>query len=610
MGIGNYFIDLTGSSDSSGSSGIEYIIDPPKASLESIANRFKRKRGDSMQVEEKKSFLKPEHTGQSLTVLLSKTLGQEDFVSVDGNESTTTSASTAEPDQSINNEPVLSPQQSQILSRILEGESFFFTGSAGTGKSVLLRAIIQAFRQKEMEEELLNPVDTEKLTFLKHIKKSRGSVKDQVQRWKLAVTASTGMAGVNIGGSTVHSWAGIGLGKGKEVDLAKSVKTSKHASERWRSTSALVIDEISMIDGDLLDKLDYIGRQLRENDYPFGGIQLIISGDFFQLPPVDKIGTPKFAFEAKVWSKLFSSGNMASLTRVFRQRDNRFVKVLESMRRGIVTQDDIKLLQSLKRPIADANNIQPVGLYPQKQMVESINMKRLSDLSGEERMYTAYDAPGWTVAGSPISQEEATRKLNTNTIWPQHLSLKLGAQVMLVMNMNDGTLVNGSTGIVVDFMTPEKAYNIGALLTGSNTSPYLDKRHEFPLVRFATSKYACRPKPKVVLVPLMTVDCMTPAGHPEATRHQIPLILAWALTIHKSQGQTIERVRIDLEKTFAEGQAYVAISRAVSLEGLEIHNFSSSHVRVHPKVIEWAKPFEEAQADEEEWSKVIEDLES
>ncbi|KAK7012812.1 PIF1-like helicase-domain-containing protein [Favolaschia claudopus] len=185
----------------------------------------------------------------------------------------------------------LSQEQTQILRLAEEGHSLFYTGSAGTGKSVLLREIIKALRKKHSKND------------------------DAV-----AITASTGIAACNIGGVTIHSFAGIGLGIESAEDLAQKIRKNKKSSSRWLRTKVLIIDEVSMLDGDLFDKLSRIGSILRKKIQPFGGIQLIVTGDFFQLPPVTKGGAEtKFAFEATLWKQAIS--RTFNLTKVFRQHD-------------------------------------------------------------------------------------------------------------------------------------------------------------------------------------------------------------------------------------------------------------------------------------------------
>ncbi|WVW86550.1 hypothetical protein I302_108600 [Kwoniella bestiolae CBS 10118] len=500
-------------------------------------------------------------------------------------------------------DPPLSAQQEEILCRILNGENYFFTGSAGTGKSVLLRAIIKAFRQREADER--NDKEDKWKRYLSG--EDRNGQGNEVKRWKLGVTASTGMAGVNIGGSTVHSWAGIGLGELPAQKLYENILRNKITAKRWKSTGALIIDEVSMIDSKLFDKLEFIARKIRKTEKPFGGIQLILSGDFFQLPPVTKghINNCSFAFEALSWSKVIPRENMTSLTRVFRQKENRFVDILESMRKGFIKPQDVEVLRGLARDVKYPEGIEPIGLYPQKAEVAAINSARLEALETPLQIFSSFDVPGTNSHGWALDSRQATECLNRNTIWPQDLELKVGALVMLVTNMQDGVLVNGSTGTVVDFMTLSEASAVNIHPAAGNYGSAPDPKVAWPVVEFIPSKHASGKVAKRVVVPQMSVDVLNAAGRAEATRHQIPLILAWALTIHKSQGQTLERVKIDLNNIFVEGQTYVAISRAVSLDTLQLLNFSAHKVMAHSRVIEWAKPFEQEQKDEEEWDELL-----
>ncbi|WRT69352.1 uncharacterized protein IL334_006336 [Kwoniella shivajii] len=497
-------------------------------------------------------------------------------------------------------DPDLSPQQQEILRRIMDGENFFFTGSAGTGKSVLLRAIVKAFKEHERAEEA--KVEEGWRRYLS------GQDKDQEKggrkRWKLGVTASTGMAAVNIGGTTLHSWSGIGLGELPAQKLYENILRNKITAKRWRTTGAVVIDEISMIDAKLFDKLEIIGRKLRGSSAPFGGLQIILSGDFFQLPPVTKGSSINcnFAFEAESWNRVIPKENMTALTRVFRQKEDKFVKILESMRRGTISHGDVDILRGLKRDVEYPEGIEPVGLYPQKAEVTSINLARLEALDTSLKVFMSCDIPGVNSRGFALDDRQATESCNKNTIWAQELELKVGALVMLV---TDGVLVNGSTGTVVDFMTLSEAKAAEIYPPANNSGSNPDQKVAWPVVEFVPSKYASGRLAKKVIIPQMQVDVLNAWGSPEATRHQIPLILAWALTIHKSQGQTLERVKIDLNNIFVEGQTYVAISRAVSLDTLQIMNFSASKVMAHNRVIEWARPFEQEQEEEEEWDDLM-----
>lgn len=227
----------------------------------------------------------------------------------------------------------LSDEQRHVLSLVLEKKkSVFFTGSAGTGKSVLLREIIAALRRQYAKES------------------------DRV-----AVTASTGLAACNVGGVTLHSFAGIGLGKEPVAELAKKIRRNQKAKHRWMRTKVLIIDEISMVDGELFDKLEELARILRNNGRPFGGIKLVITGDFFQLPPVPDTGRiAKFAFEAATWNP--SIDHTIGLHHVFRQKDPEFAGMLNEMREGRLNDASIKKFRTLNRPLHFGDDVEATEL--------------------------------------------------------------------------------------------------------------------------------------------------------------------------------------------------------------------------------------------------------
>lgn len=362
-----------------------------------------------------------------------------------------------------------------------------------------------------------------------------------------------------------------------------------------------------MLDAELLEKLEYLGRKLRNSSKPFGGIQLILSGDFYQLPPVpDRLAdtTPRFAFEASCWPDLFASGQMKALTQVFRQRDDSFVKILERMRKGEVRTEDITALQRCARPVEYPDGIEPVSLYPSKVEVAQINAKRLKELESPVQIYLSHDAPGVNSRGYHLTPEEAKDLLDRDTIWAQELKLKVGALVMLVTNMQDGRLVNGSTGIVSDFLTIAEAHTAGIYVPDRAFREGPSDKVAFPVVDFAPPAHLSTggKKAKVTrtLVPQMTVTVNNAQGDTEASRSQVPLVLCWGMTIHKSQvssvlwgmhlitvsgvwiaadasqGQSIDRLRVDLARIFECGQTYVALSRATNLDTLQILNFSAA----------------------------------
>jgi ATP-dependent DNA helicase PIF1 len=227
----------------------------------------------------------------------------------------------------------LSEEQKGVLTAVVdEGKSIFFTGSAGTGKSVLMRSIITKLRQKHIKEP------------------------DRV-----AVTASTGLAAVNIDGTTLHSFAGIGLGKEPATELLKKIRRNPKTKQRWIRTRVLIIDEVSMIDGDLFDKLEHVARIVRNNGSPFGGIQLVVTGDFFQLPPVpEKDRAAKFSFDAATWNTCIEYTIL--LTHVFRQKDATFAAMLNEMRLGRLTAASIRAFQNLSRPLNFTDDLEATEL--------------------------------------------------------------------------------------------------------------------------------------------------------------------------------------------------------------------------------------------------------
>ncbi|PPQ98949.1 hypothetical protein CVT24_003576 [Panaeolus cyanescens] len=455
----------------------------------------------------------------------------------------------------------LSAEQTEILNLVKAGDSVFYTGSAGTGKSVLLREIIKTLRKL-------------------HVKNSDA----------VAITASTGIAACNIGGVTIHSFAGIGLGLESAEDLVVKIKKNKKAATRWMRTKVLIIDEVSMVDGELFDKLAQIAKMLKKKELPFGGIQVIVTGDFFQLPPVTKSGDATFAFEAKYWKE--SIKHTFNLTQVFRQKDTTFVNMLNEMRFGTLSTESISKFRSLSRHIHYNDGINATELFPRREDVERSNDTRMRSLQTQEKVFTAKD-------GGSIPDRMQKEKMLQNFMAPSRLVLRVDAQVMLIKNV-DETLVNGSMGRVVAFLDPaaaskdpEYAFDLGVIgASGTGTAGGKQVKAAsisdvYPLVEFISPHGVKRRM--LVLPEVWKVEL--PNGEVQVSRTQVslPLILSWAMSIHKSQGQTLDRVKVDLGKVFEKGQAYVALSRATTLEGLQVLNFDPNKVKAHPKVVAWSK---------------------
>ncbi|CAG8588040.1 6936_t:CDS:2 [Funneliformis caledonium] len=305
----------------------------------------------------------------------------------------------------------LSEEQQRIFDLVvLNRENIFFTGSAGTGKSFLLQRIISSLKARYGSESV-------------------------------AVTATTGIAAVNISGTTLHSFAGVGLGRGLAPELIKQVQKSVAARTRWKSIDTLVIDEISMLDAQLFDKLEFIARAIRNNNRPFGGLQLVVTGDFFQLPPVSKDRSSKFCFDAERWKVCIK--HTIQLTKIYRQKDSELIELLNEMRIGEMSDKSLVLLKQLEiEPNYPDDGIRPTELYPINDMVNKANATELGKISHKLYTYTSVD---W----EPLRFGQL-QTLCKSCLAPEKLELKRNAQVMLIKNLSK-ELVNGSRGVVVGF---------------------------------------------------------------------------------------------------------------------------------------------------------------
>ncbi|KAF5336908.1 hypothetical protein D9611_003446 [Ephemerocybe angulata] len=388
----------------------------------------------------------------------------------------------------------------------------------------------------------------------------------------IAVTAPTGIAARNVslsrgvGGRSIHAWAGIWTGKEDIDTLVGRVERSEAAKQRWLDVKILIIDEVSMLDGCLFDKLEYIARRIRETDDHFGGIQLVVTGDFFQLPPVpdfSRPGSTLFAFEAKSWGDCFDSGPIF-LERIFRQKNQAFIRLLSAIRVGKIRPEHVAMLRVMQRPLKYEDGIEPAQLYSRRDEVESYNLTRLHQIQGRETVYKS-----------------------------------VGAQVMLLKNIPiPGEHVNGDIGRVVEFLRIDDAIRCNIPIVGvhpkePNSVAQVDHRlglsdrrfdinGMWPLVLFTDGQ--------TLLCPPQRFAVTDSKGTMQASRFQIPLILAWAISIHKSQGQTFPRVVVDLARVFEYGQMYVALSRATTPRGLEIRNLPpdlGGLKMAHPKVLRW-----------------------
>lgn len=434
----------------------------------------------------------------------------------------------------------LTEEQFSVLHYLLEGHHVFLTGGGGVGKSFLLSFVDAYYPQMKRQREI-----------------EKGA-SGTVSLSRVQLCALTGCASLLLGhkAKTIYSWAGIGIGKGTVSELYAKIRKNRKVMRHWLLTDLLIIDEISMMTAELLDKLDELGQKIRGDRRPFGGIQLLLVGDFCQLPPVNRTAEPtRFAFEAAVWKRAIL--HAVELTHIHRQKDAVFQTVLREARMGQLSPMSCDLLRARQGLNWRENTIRPTLLFPRRAEVELINESNLKALKGRRALYRArivYD--GKMPAGFVETDEGFQRALahmDGDAAYSVDLLLIVDAQVMLIANTEpDAGLVNGSRGVVVGFCSatglPEVEFMNGARkVVGHHHWPIED--YEF------------------------------------VSRSQIPLRLAWACTSHKAQGASLESALVDIgSSNFEFGQCYVALSRCRSLETLYVHDFDPTAFRIHPKV--------------------------
>lgn len=430
-------------------------------------------------------------------------------------------------------------KQQQVFDAYKEGKNIFVTGPGGTGKSYLIKKIYNdALRENK----------------------------------KISVTALTGIAAIllDCNACTIHSWAGVGLGNGSVDNIIKKVSKSQFKSYNWFFTDILIIDEISMMSSELFTLLDKLGQSLLKNDKPFGGIQLIMSGDFFQLPPVN---SQFFCFENKSFISTFDT--VISLSKIYRQKDPLFKKMLINMRIGLISQKSIEALKSRVLTREKINELLKTKnitrLVPTKLKAQQINLEELSKLSKinenktfkysrefreEKELLNKIQIKKLETLTDTEKQEEYNF-IKNSTLTEENIELTKNAFVMSIANIdNVNGIVNGSQGIIIDFdneSNPIVKFNNGHIMT--------------------VLRYAWRSE----TIPGLTVK-------------QIPLILAWSVTIHKAQGLTLEEVIVDIGNDIFEcGQMYVAVSRVKTLNGLYLENFDITKLKINYKVLNFYK---------------------
>lgn len=392
------------------------------------------------------------------------------------------------------------------------GHNVYLTGSAGSGKTFLLNKYIDYLKGRNVQ---------------------------------VAVTASTGIAATHMNGVTIHSWAGMGV-KSQITDRDISdLEDRKYLFDRFQNTKALIVDEVSMLHHFRLDLADKIIRAIRRFDAPFGGMQVVLCGDFFQLPPVARQGEPdaRFVYESEAWKEM--NLKICYLHEQHRQKDDACLKVLNDIRDNQVSEETMGHLRSRYKK-GPRHPVQPTKLYTHNIDVEDVNNKELDAIGGEEKIFNMSDR------GKPPLVDF----LKKSCLAPEILKLKKGAWVMFVKNNYEQGYVNGTLGKVIDFHS------------------------DGPLVETANGD-------RITASPVSWA--IEEEGKTKAEISQVPLRLAWAITVHKSQGMSLDAVEVDLSKSFEKGMGYVALSRVRTLDGLKLLGLNQMALKVNEEVLEFDK---------------------
>ena len=455
-------------------------------------------------------------------------------------------------------------RQSSALDILKTGQNVFLTGSAGSGKTYTLNQYIDYLRAR---------------------------------RVPVAVTASTGIAATHMSGTTIHSWSGIGIkDELSERDLT-NLSRKQFLADRLKDTAVLIIDEISMLHAKQLNLVSQVLKHVRKNDKAFGGIQVVVAGDFFQLPPIGSKGESnreKFAFMSEAW--LDAKFHICYLSEQHRQVSEAanggldLDDILNQIRRQEVTFEAIAALEATFDQNVD---IKRTRLYTHNLNVNKINDTELAALSGEMKRFEA------TSTGDSKLVDTLKKTVRTQ----DELILKVGAKVMFIKNNTELGVSNGTMGELIGFAAvkvDDSQETTDALIEedADNTADNDEESAKVAKGKSKKDKDKKQPKAKKTTTQKMPVVRLNSGreviAEPEewiiedetgdvlASYEQVPLCLAWAITIHKSQGMTLEAAEIDLSRTFELGQGYVALSRLKSLAGLQLLGMNDMSLQLDP----------------------------
>lgn len=408
--------------------------------------------------------------------------------------------------------------QDEAFEILKTGRNVFVTGPAGSGKTHLINRYIAYLREHDID---------------------------------IGITASTGIAATHMGGVTIHSWAGIGVAAHLSPYDLEAMIEKGYLYKRFEKVKVLIIDEVSMLHHFRLDLVNRVLKTMKCGDKPFGGVQVILCGDFFQLPPVTRVGEPEshFVYKSDAWQD--ANFTICYLSEQFRQKDDATISILNEIRSGEVSEKAREHLRA-RHNVRSEKFKTSTKLFTHNADVDTLNDAELKNIEGDE--ITAY------IMGSR-GKEAITATLKKSCLAPETLRIKPGARVMCVKNNFEAGYVNGTLGVVVSC-----------------------SENEDPVI--------CTVAGKKITITRASWK-IEEDGKVKAEILQYPLRLAWAITVHKSQGMSLDAVEVDLSRSFEPGMGYVALSRVRSLEGLTILGMNENALRVHDEVRELDEEFRE-----------------
>ena len=400
--------------------------------------------------------------------------------------------------------------QNSALNILKTGNNVFITGSAGTGKTYLLNQFIFYLKSRKIAP---------------------------------TVVAPTGIAASHLQGQTIHSYFSLGIRADIDSYYIESLLEKKYLQTRFSKLKVLIVDEISMVSPEMFSSMDRILRAFKKDNSPFGGIQVVLSGDFFQLPPISKVFKDKrFAWQSPSWKEL--ALKTCYLEQKYRQDDNVLIGILDEIRSGRVSTNTYDILNS--RYHKDLSiDFEPTKLYTHNIDVDRINSDELAKINNTTHTFK-YKSEG---------SAKNIEKIFKSSLVLEELTLKKDAVVMFIKNNHEKGYINGTTGVVIDF----------------------DKQTNLPIIKTSSGE--------IVHLDLEDWSMENESTNIVAKVSQIPLKLAWAITIHKSQGMTLDAAEIDLSKTFEVGQGYVALSRIKNIDGLRLMGLNDTALSVDPLIL-------------------------